>query len=143
MRNIASLDDIFDHIEMTNALSGRTNDWRPLLDLFIGAGLLLAPRPLRWSARSRRLLSLSGVLLLGSSLPSRLFGRAGRGSIARVSEAAIGATLLGGQYLLSEEDSSVRGSIALVGGLLMVLALPGRKRSRVRGSYGDDVIDCR
>jgi hypothetical protein len=97
--------------------------WLSILDLLIGAAMLIVPRQLRWSSRSARLLVVCGILFVGKGLVDR--GR--RGSIVRVSEATIGAALLGGQYLLSEEDSSVRGSIAALGGVLLALALLRRK----------------
>ena len=104
--------------------------WFSILDLLIGVALLGVPSQLRWSSRSRRLLALCGVSLFGKHLLFRLFGMERHTSIARLSDATIGATLLGGQYLLSEEDSAVRGSIAGMGGLLLLLAFLRRNRRR-------------
>ena len=94
------------------------------LDLLIGAGLLVAPRQLRWSLRSSRLMSLAGLLLIGASVLIRVLGgRSRTAMVARVVEGGTGATLVGAQYLLSEEDSSVRGTVAAIGAALMFLAL--------------------
>ena len=97
------------------------------LDLLIGAGLLVAPRQLRWSLRSSRLMSLVGLLLIGASVLIRVLGgRSRTAMVARVVEGGTGATLVGAQYLLSEEDSSVRGTVAAIGAALMFLALVRR-----------------
>ena len=82
------------------------------------------------------------MLLFGSCLPIRAFSPKNHGSfIPRFAEAAIGATLFGGQYLLSEEDSTVRGSIAAFGGLLIGLALLAGKQSPARKRRDADVMD--
>jgi len=97
------------------------------LDLLIGAGLLVAPRQLRWSLRSSRLMSLVGLLLIGASVLIRVLGgRSRTAMVARVVEGGTGATLIGAQYLLSEEDSSVRGTVAAIGAALMFLPLVRR-----------------
>lgn len=101
-----------------------------MFDLVVCIGLLVAPRQLRWSERSQRALSMAVVLLLGTNVLGRVVGRTHRfGSIARLGEASVGATLLGGQYLLSEEDSSVRGSIAVIGIIVLARSLLGLRRA--------------
>jgi len=112
----------------TNAMTGNQGKgWFSILDLLAGAVMVIVPRRLRWSSRSTRLLSLCGLILLGKRPLLRLVGLERHESIGRISEATIGTTLIGAQYLLSEEDSSVRGSIAALGGLLLLRALLRRK----------------
>lgn len=67
------------------------------------------------------MLALSGGGLIGVPMVRRLFG-CGVG-VERASAALIGLALGGAQYLLSEEDSSVRGAVATIGGLLVLFAL--------------------
>ncbi|HEX3722150.1 MAG TPA: hypothetical protein VHV31_05125 [Nitrolancea sp.] len=101
-----------------------------MFDLVMCIGLLVAPRKLRWSERSQRSLSSAAVLLLGANVLGHFIGRSQRyRSIARLAGASVGATLLGGQYLLSEEDSSVRGSIAVVGIIILARSLLGRRQT--------------
>jgi hypothetical protein len=87
-----------------------------------GVVLLVMPARLRWSRRSRRLLALSSFGLSGVPLFRWLCGW-GAG-VERANLALTGATLIGAQYLLSEEESSVRGAVATIGGLLVLFALP-------------------
>jgi hypothetical protein len=87
----------------------------------IAITLLVMPARLGWSRRSRRLLALSSSGLIGMPLLRRLCGWSV--GVERANVALIGVTLGGAQYLLSEEESSVRGAIATIGGLLVVFAL--------------------
>ena len=106
-----------------------------MFDLVICIGLLVAPWKLRWSERSQQSLSAAAVLLLGANMLGHFIGRSQRyQSIARLAEASVGAMLLGGQYLLSEEESSVRGSVAVAGMIVLARALFGRKGPQMRGS---------
>ena len=66
------------------------------------------------------MLSLSAIGLIGIPPIRRLFGW-GDG-VERVCSALIGLMLAGAQYLLSEEDSSVRGAIATIGAVLVLFA---------------------
>jgi hypothetical protein len=89
----------------------------------VGAGLALLVLPMRWrwSRRSRRLLAASAAGLIG--VPALRRGCGWGAGVERAAAAFIGLVLGGAQYLLSEEDSSVRGAIATIGGLLLLFAL--------------------
>lgn len=108
-------------------MGGRSSNLRSVGGIGSGIALLVIPRRLRWSRRSRRVLALSATGLIGMPVLRRLFGW-GAGA-ERVSAALIGLLLGGVQYLLSEEDSSVRGAIATIGGLLALSALFARDDS--------------
>jgi hypothetical protein len=99
----------------------RSMSLRVIVSVGAGAVLLIVPGRLRWSRRSRRVLALSAGGLIGAPVIRRIFGW-GEG-VERTSAALIGLTLGGAQYLLSEEESSVRGAVAAIGGLLALFAL--------------------
>lgn len=94
---------------------------RTIAGIGTGIVLLVVPGRLRWSRRSRRVLRLSAAGLIGVPVTCRLFGWGA--VVERMSAALIGLMLGGAQYLLSEEDSSVRGALAAIGGLLVLSAL--------------------
>jgi hypothetical protein len=99
----------------------RSTSLRTIVSVGAGIALLIVPDRLRWSRRSRRVLALSAGGMIGVPMIRRLFGW-GVG-VERTSVALIGLTLGGAQYLLSEEESSVRGAFATIGGLLVLFAL--------------------
>ncbi len=84
--------------------------------------LILLPSRLHWSRDSRGVLAAAGLALVGAGLAPDASMRDVNPILAGLSrnrELVVGATLLGVQYLLTEEDSMVRGSIAGLGGGLM------------------------
>lgn len=104
-----------------SALRDHSIRLRTIVGTGTGVALLVAPGRLRWSRRSRRVMALGAAGLIGVPVIRRLCGW-GLG-VERASAALIGLTLGCAQYLLSEEESSVRGAIATIGGLLVAFGL--------------------
>ncbi len=106
---------------------------RRAIDLAVAVTAMIVPARLHWSRRSRNLMEMSAVTLIGSELlPS-----GGRGLLRRICsiisanrEIVVGVALIGTQYQLSEEESSVRGFIAGIGALLVAFGLLLRRARR-------------
>ena len=85
----------------------------------------LPPR-LHWSRRGSRVLTSSGLGLAGSALVTcgsrGIGGRLAR-PLLRYRDMIAGVTLIGFQYEVTDEESSVRGHIVGIGATLILLGL--------------------
>ncbi len=95
-------------------------------DVLLSLILTVLPKPFGWSRRSSRVLFLAGgmTLVLGSiTLISDQF----ISHLTTRRRELAGVFLLAAQYQLSEEESSVRGAVAVVGVGLIVIGTIARQ----------------
>ncbi len=81
-------------------------------------------------------LATAGITLIGAGIPvAKSRGLVGRltGFLSSNREIIIGAMLFVIQYQLTEEESSVRGVVAGLGGALMVFGILTRRFATLRG----------
>lgn len=100
------------------------------VELLHAAGLIVLPTRLHWSRRSSRVLALAGATLVAAGIVAGpdMDSRAGTiRSVVRSRDILIGLSLVGSQYLLSEETSTVQWIIAGLGGMLMAFGLLSRR----------------
>lgn len=103
------------------------------LDLLIATAMIMIPPRLRWSRRSSTLLKIAGVTLAVTQfVPVSTAGSLTRllSRLTRNSTGLVGLSLIAGQYQLTEEESTVRGAIAALGGTLLILSAIRRKLDR-------------
>ena len=96
-----------------------------MLDLLILGTLGALPRMLGWSRRSTKTVAVAGIVNAGLGvLPIGSFRPLAR--LATRRREVAGLFLLAAQFQLTEEESSVRGKVAVMGVALVLMGLAGR-----------------
>ncbi len=96
-----------------------------ILDVLLYALLAALPKACGWSRRTSKALVVAGSLTVGLGALRLISVQTLNGATLRRRELA-GAFLLAAQYQLTEEESRVRGAVAVIGTALVAIGVLAR-----------------